>query len=79
MHDLIPLNLLRRGGRAHVAEVVGSVELVQRMREMGVSQGAELEMVQPGSPCIVRFGGQKLCIRSDDMFGVLVRPEAKAS
>jgi Fe2+ transport system protein FeoA len=78
MHELIPLSLLQRGGRARVAEVVGSVELVQRMREMGVSQGAELEMVQPGSPCIVRFGEQKLCIRSDDVLGVLVRQEAKA-
>jgi ferrous iron transport protein A len=78
MHDLIPLNLLKRGGRAQVAEVVGSVELVQRMREIGVAQGAELEMVQPGSPCIVRFGGQKLCIRSDDTLGVLVRLGAQS-
>jgi ferrous iron transport protein A len=74
MYDLIPLSQLQRGSRAEVAEVVGSVEQVQRMREMGVSQGAELEMLQPGSPCIVRFGGHKLCIRADDTLGVLVRP-----
>jgi ferrous iron transport protein A len=74
MHDLIPVSLLQRGSKAHVAEIVGSMEQVQRMREMGVSQGVELEMVQPGSPCIVRFGSQKLCIRSDDSLGVLVRP-----
>lgn len=73
MHDLIPLNQLQRGSRAQVAEVLGSIEQVQRMREIGVSQGAELEMVQPGSPCIVRFGSSKLCIRADDTLGVLVR------
>ncbi|MCC7084175.1 MAG: FeoA domain-containing protein [Pirellulales bacterium] len=74
MYDLVPISRLQRGTRAMVADVVGTLEQVQRMREMGVSQGVELEMVQPGSPCIVRFGGHRLCIRSDDMLGVLVRP-----
>jgi Fe2+ transport system protein FeoA len=73
VHDLIPLNLLERGRRAEVAEVVGSLDQVQRMRELGLCQGAELEVVQPGSPCIVRFGANKLCIRAADVLGVLVR------
>jgi ferrous iron transport protein A len=75
MHVLIPLDRLQRGSRAQVAEIVGTVEQVQRMRELGVSQGVELEMVQPGSPCIVRFGNHKLCLRAADALGVLVCSE----
>jgi hypothetical protein len=32
-----------------------------------------VQMVRPGSPCIIRLDGQKLCVRSDEMAGVLVR------
>jgi hypothetical protein len=32
-----------------------------------------IEMVQPGSPCIVRLAGHKLCFRESDVMGILVR------
>jgi hypothetical protein len=33
-----------------------------------------IEMLQPGRPCIIRLDGQRLCVRDDEMFSVLVRP-----
>jgi ferrous iron transport protein A len=74
--DLIPLHLLREGKHAEVAEIVGVPEQVQRVQEMGFRQGVELEMVRHGSPCIVRIGGQSLCLRGNEMLNVLVRMRA---
>jgi ferrous iron transport protein A len=73
---MIPLVLLRPGQRGVVGEVVGSGGVVHRLRELGLRSGVEVQMVRAGSPCIIRLGGQKLCVRSDEMSGVLVRAEA---
>ena len=75
--DLIPLSLLAAGQRAQVSAIAGLPDQVQRLEEMGLRGGSEVEMLQPGSPCIVRVGGQKLCFRSDDLLSVLVRPGGK--
>ena len=71
-HDLIPLRLLRAGERGRVGAVLGAGELAHRLREMGLRQGAEVQMVRPGSPCIIRLSGHKLCFRADDATSVLV-------
>jgi ferrous iron transport protein A len=47
---------------------------VQRLQEMGLHQGARVEMVQQGSPCIVRLGSSKVCLRDANLFQILVRP-----
>lgn len=73
MHDLLPLHLLLPGQLAEVSQLMGSTEHVRRLEEMGLRRGAELEMVQPGSPCIVRVGGHKLCFRESETLSVLVR------
>lgn len=70
----IPLNELDRGRRAHIAQLVGSADQVQRLKELGLQQGVNLEMVRPGSPCIVRLLGHTLCIRGNDLLNVLVCP-----
>ncbi len=75
MDDLIPLSVLTAGAHGKVGAVLGSPEQVHRLEEMGLRGGTSVEMVQPGSPCIIRLGGQKLCFRSDDLLSVLVRPE----
>lgn len=70
---LIPVTLLRAGQRGRVGEVLGAGGVVDRLRELGLRAGAVVEMVRSGSPCILRLGGQTLCVRSDEMTGVLVR------
>ena len=78
MHDLMPLHLLSPGQQASVGQVLGNPDQVQRMRELGLRDGVTVEMVQAGSPCIVRLSGQKLCFRADDLLHVLVRCGASA-
>jgi Fe2+ transport system protein FeoA len=43
---------------------------------MGLRNGAAIEMVQPGSPCILRLGSQKFGFRADELLSVLVRPSS---
>jgi Fe2+ transport system protein FeoA len=47
---------------------------VKRLEEMGLREGTEVEMVQPGSPCIVRLGDVKLCFRETELIHVMVCP-----
>lgn len=76
MLEPIPLEILPAGAAATVEEIVGSADAVVRLEELGFRHGRRIEMVQPGSPCIVRIDGHKLCIRDGEAFAVLVRPEA---
>ena len=73
LDELIPLNLLRPGQSAKVDQFVGQDDQVHRLQEMGLRVGTTIEMVQPGSPCIVRVGERKLSFREGDVFQVLVR------
>ncbi len=73
MHDLIPLSRLAPGQSAHVGHVDGQPDAVHRLEELGLRGGATVEMVQRGSPCIIRLAGHKLCFRPDDLLQVLVR------
>jgi Fe2+ transport system protein FeoA len=54
---------------------MGQPELVHRLREMGLTDGQQIEMLQSGSPCIIRLGGHKLCFRCNDLTRVLVKLE----
>lgn len=74
--ELIPLSLLPAGQTAQVDQLVGSDEEVHRLRELGFTVGACLEMIQSGSPCIVRLAGCKLCLRDANLFQILVHPAA---
>ncbi|MBX6314460.1 MAG: ferrous iron transport protein A [Isosphaeraceae bacterium] len=77
-HDLIPLSFLSPGQTASIAAVLGASDLVHRLREMGLRDGAEVQMIQPGRPCLIRLGNLRLGVRSDELTGVLVRPGAWA-
>lgn len=70
---LIPLQLLTRGQIAEIGQIVGKPDHVHRLQELGMNAGTVVEMVQPGSPCIVRLSGQKLCFRESDTMGIFVR------
>jgi Fe2+ transport system protein FeoA len=78
MHDAIPLTMLRVGQVAEVRQVVGSPEHVRRLDELGLHAGALLEMVQSGSPCIVRVGNSTLCLRHGELITVLVAQRMSA-
>ena len=72
--ELIPLGFLPRGQIAEIGQVIGKADQVQRLRELGIRSGMSVEMVQPGSPCIVVIDGQRLCFRESEAIGILVRP-----
>lgn len=76
MQPLIPLHLLPAGHSAEVCQVLGQPEQVHRLHELGLRSGTQIEMLQSGSPCIIRLVGHKLCFRADELTRVLVRPEA---
>lgn len=75
-HDLLPLELLRHGESADVAELHGEPAWVGRLAEMGVRPGARLRVLQPGSPCLLQLGETRLSLRADWAMQVLVRPVA---
>jgi Fe2+ transport system protein FeoA len=72
-HDLIPLSFAPIGHTARIAQVLGRPEEVHRLEELGLQAGAAVEIVQSGTPCIIRLAGHKLCFRDGDAFRVLVR------
>lgn len=74
LSELIPLELLPTGHRAYVDQLLGDAASIHRLHEMGLRQGIAVEMVQPGSPCIVKLMGNKLCIRDANLYQVMVRP-----
>lgn len=76
--ELLPLTLLSPGQLATVGQLVGRPDEVHRLEELGLREGTPIEMLQPGSPCIVRLGGNKLCFRGDEATHVLVRLGASA-
>lgn len=72
MTDLIPLKLLPAGATGRIAQLLGSSHEVHRLEELGLRPGTAVEVVQAGSPCIIRLSGHKLCFRESDLFSVLV-------
>ncbi|HEV3238663.1 MAG TPA: FeoA family protein [Gemmataceae bacterium] len=76
--NLLPIELLSHGDWADVAEVHGEPSWVCRMAELGVRSGCRLQMIQPGTPCLLDVGGCRLCLRTESCMQVLVRPVAIA-
>jgi Fe2+ transport system protein FeoA len=73
MFELIPVHLLNSGDYAQVAHIAGQPEQIQRVRELGLQDGAQIQMVQSGTPCIFKLGHQTLCLRTSDLLNVFVR------
>lgn len=71
---LLPLEFIGPGEWAEVAEVSGEAAWVGRMAELGLRSGCRLQVLQPGSPCLLRVGGARLSLRGDDGTQILVRP-----
>jgi len=73
MPDLLPIHLLTLGQRAHIDQVLGCPDQVHRLQELGMRVGTPVEMVQSGSPCIVKLDGNRLAFRDNEVISVLVR------
>jgi ferrous iron transport protein A len=78
MPDMVPLNMLRCGQAAVVRQIVGCIDQVRRLEELGLRGGTQLEMVRSGTPCIVRLADTTLCFRDGDQLSVLVAPRISA-
>lgn len=70
--NLIPLHLLMPGQSGLVFEIAGEPHLVRRLDEMGLRNGTQVRMVQPGHPCIVAVDHQRFSFRGNDSAMVLV-------
>jgi Fe2+ transport system protein FeoA len=77
-HELLPLSLLAAGQSGRVREIVAPRDEAHRLEEMGLRQGALVEIVQPGSPCIIRLEGQTICFRPGEAGHVLVETGASS-
>jgi ferrous iron transport protein A len=73
MPNLLPLRLLPSGQRARIDQLLGRANDVHRLQELGMRIGSDIEMVQAGSPCIVKLDGARLAFRDDEGCNVLVR------
>lgn len=73
---LIPLEMLRAGEWAEVADVTGDPSWVGRLAELGLRRGSRFCVLQPGSPCLLQVAGCKLCLRAGECSHILVQPVA---
>ena len=73
LHAVFPLNMLKPGEWADVADVAGDSGWVCRMAELGLREGCRVQMIQDGTPCLLRVADCKLCLRGDDVSLILVR------
>jgi Fe2+ transport system protein FeoA len=71
---LMPLDMLAAGEVAEVADVCGDSRWVGRLAELGIREGCRLQVLQPGSPCLLDISGCRLCLRGSDSSQILVRP-----
>jgi ferrous iron transport protein A len=71
---LIPLDMLKPGEHAHVVEVYGDAAWVGRLAEMGLREGCKLQVLQPGSPCLLQVSNCKLCLRGCESSQIMVQP-----
>jgi ferrous iron transport protein A len=78
MREFLPLTLLAAGQIAEISELVGPPERIRRFQELGLRVGARIEIVRAGSPCIVRVGESRLCVREDAQVRILVAPRKTA-
>lgn len=72
--NLLPLEMLRSGDWADIAEVSGDPCWISRMADLGIRAGSRVQVVCDGSPCLLEVGGSRLCLRGDACSRILVRP-----
>ena len=71
------LDQLRAGQRGRVVALAGGDALVQRLLEMGLYEGEEVEVVgfaPLGDPIEIRLGNSRLSLRRAEAAGIEVHP-----
>lgn len=71
---LLPLEFVQAGEWAEIEQVTGEPLWVSRLAELGLRAGSRLQVVRPGSPCLVQVGGSRLSVRGESATHILVRP-----
>ena len=74
LDTLLPLEYLRTGEWADVADVTGEPGWVGRLAELGLRTGSRLLLLQSGWPCLLEIGGSRLSLRCEEGTRILVRP-----
>jgi Fe2+ transport system protein FeoA len=69
---ILPLERLKRGESATIADVSGNQGWVSRLEELGIRAGVRVTMVQPGSPALVEAGSGRFSLRLGDAIRILV-------
>ncbi len=73
MPHSVPLEELKRGEWAEVDSIQGELGWVQRLEELGLRRGEPIQMLQPGSPCLVNLGSSRLMLRLNGSGRIWVR------
>jgi ferrous iron transport protein A len=70
------LSELRRSDRGMVESVAGEPSLLQRLYELGLMEGEEIEVLALapfGDPIEIRLGNTRLSLRKSEAAGIVVR------
>lgn len=63
----IPLEMMQVQERGRIIALTGPESLTHRLREMGVREGVMIEMVRPGSPCIISIEHHRISLRVEQV------------
>ena len=63
--NLLPLHFMQPGESALIHDIDGGDNDIHRLAELGIRPGAQVQMVRPGMPCILKVGGQRFTMRLD--------------
>lgn len=74
LQSVLPLESLRPGDWADVAEVTGEPGWVSRLAELGLRTRCRILLLQSGWPCLLQIGGSRLSLRGEEGSRILVRP-----
>jgi|GEM_PF-621973 len=73
--DVVPIEALPVGERGRIVDFVGPDDWRHRMAELGLREGAVIELIRAGEPCLIGIGLQRLSFRCDPSMMVLVEVE----
>ncbi|UCE60802.1 MAG: ferrous iron transport protein A [Phycisphaerales bacterium] len=63
---------LQAGDCGIVEGIGGSQQACKRLADLGFVPGAEITMIRPGSPCIIRIGGRCVGLGAEHQRAILL-------
>ncbi len=70
--EVIPLEMLRCGEQGCICDLDGREDYIHRLEEMGLRTGVTIEMIRPGTPCILGLNHHRLSFRPEASTTILV-------